>query len=308
MPSARRLPSLPDGSLPEEPLQDGDGDAGFRVLVEAMSEGAAILQRGVVVYANPRLAEMLRGPHEAVVGASVRRLFAPEDGAVLEELLARADRGACDAEATLSGPWRGRLPVRLSLRPMVHHGEPAVCALFTDLSERERAAEQLRLLSTRDELTGLANRRGLVTMSEQLTKVARRAGGELFLFYIDLDGLKPINDRLGHVAGDRALADAAALLRTTFRETDVVARLGGDEFAVLAAAAPGLQPEALVERLHAQVADHNARAGRPYRIDLSVGWVRHDASSPCDLGDLLRRADEVMYVEKRRHHRALGQE
>src|SRR5688500_1135440 len=106
------------------------------------------------------------------------------------------------------------------------------------LREREEAlrknAELLKSLSLVDELTQLNNRRGFFELARQTLKIAKREHYSMGLFFIDLNGLKQINDNLGHLAGDEALRDAADMLRETFRDSDILARIGGDEFVALA--------------------------------------------------------------------------
>jgi len=97
----------------------------------------------------------------------------------------------------------------------------------------EKSEERFRRLSLVDELTGLYNRRGFFALAEHQMRLASREGKCLTLVYCDVDGLKAINDRFGHAAGDRVLRDAGAVLKATFRGSDIVARLGGDEYAVL---------------------------------------------------------------------------
>lgn len=277
------------------------GESEFRTLVEGMNEGAAILQDGgTLVYANGRLALMLDSPLERVIGASIFAFVAPADRRGVERLLAQARSRTCAREFTLHRPDGSTEPVRLSLSPMRFHGEPGVCAVVTDLSERSRQEEKLRSMSLVDELTGLFNRRGFLTLAEQQIKQARRAKSELLIYFADLDGLKPINDLLGHTEGDRALQDTAAVLRAAFRESDVIARLGGDEFAVLAPGAPGLDPATLVERLQHHVDARNAAGDRRFRLSVSVGLVRHlPCASLLTVGELLVRADAAMYAVKR---------
>ena len=99
--------------------------------------------------------------------------------------------------------------------------------------ERNQLQQNLRHLSLRDDLTGLYNRRGFQTLAEQQLKQVRRTRRTLSVLFADLDGLKTINDTLGHHVGDSALIEAGRLLTRSFRDTDIVARFGGDEFAVL---------------------------------------------------------------------------
>jgi diguanylate cyclase (GGDEF)-like protein len=165
------------------------------------------------------------------------------------------------------------------------------------LRQVERDLSQLAL---RDDLTGLANRRAFVTVGEQLLRVAERAQETVLLVFADLDGMKSINDRHGHAAGDEALRQAAQLLRETFRKADLVARIGGDEFCVLLA---GHAPEAKVgiDRLRDAVAAQPP--GSP-PVALSLGVA--EGSPGITIEDLIRRADAAMYADKAlRSHRSL---
>jgi PAS domain S-box-containing protein len=107
-----------------------------------------------------------------------------------------------------------------------------------DITERKRAEAALQSLSLVDELTGLYNRRGFLAVTEQHLAAIRRSERVPVILYADLDGLKVINDSLGHREGDRALVKAAEIFREIFRTSDIVARFGGDEFVVLAAISP----------------------------------------------------------------------
>jgi GGDEF domain-containing protein len=98
------------------------------------------------------------------------------------------------------------------------------------LQERDRLARELQALSLRDDMTGLFNRRGFFTLANQQFKLARRIGHRCTLAFVDIDGMKELNDNWGHAAGDEALRVAAHLLRESYREADIVARIGGDEF------------------------------------------------------------------------------
>lgn len=160
-------------------------------------------------------------------------------------------------------------------------------------------ADQLRRLSRTDALTGLLNARGLFERLDVELARARRYGGSLAMLVIDLDGLKRINDRYGHRAGDEALRSLADVIRSQLRDTDVGARWGGDEFAVLA---PGTSRSAaldLAERVRSLILQR--KAGWP--LSASIGVATIDAASSPDertADRLMHDADRAMYEAKRR--------
>jgi diguanylate cyclase (GGDEF)-like protein/PAS domain S-box-containing protein len=163
----------------------------------------------------------------------------------------------------------------------------------------QTAQVALERLASVDELTGLQNRRGFLTLSEQSVKLARRAQKDYALVFVDLDGLKKINDTLGHHEGDRAIADAALILRDSFRHCDVLGRLGGDEFAILMIDAKEESARILRNRITDKVGKLNAEGKCPYQLSLSIGMLlcRFDEKLP--LETLLEKADALMYAEKK---------
>jgi diguanylate cyclase (GGDEF)-like protein/PAS domain S-box-containing protein len=177
--------------------------------------------------------------------------------------------------------------------------------IYRDVTERERARSSLGQqrdngsLSHVDELTGLHNRRGFIDLARAQLDEAVRAQRAMLVIFVDLDGLKQINDRFGHQAGDRALFEFAALLRATFRERDLVARLGGDEFVVLVTDAAGVGATELVARLSIRVEQHNGRGRRDFSIAFSNGVSTFDPAEPEPLEVLLSQADARMYAQKR---------
>jgi two-component system cell cycle response regulator len=164
--------------------------------------------------------------------------------------------------------------------------------------ERHRMQAQLRQLAIIDELTGLHNRRGFATLAEHQLKLAWRRGTPAAVLFVDLDGLKGINDTYGHPEGDRALTDTADLLRTTFRTSDLLARVGGDEFCVFLPDCDPPMATVVTERLREAVRAHNESAGRPYALSLSVGVAEYDPAEHAAVDDLIEHADRSMYREK----------
>jgi diguanylate cyclase (GGDEF)-like protein len=158
---------------------------------------------------------------------------------------------------------------------------------------------ELGNLALTDELTGLYNRRGFMAMAERQMRLGRRNGRGMLLFMIDVDGLKNINDSFGHLEGDRALKCTSAILEETFRDSDVVARLGGDEFAVLAIEAAGHSEPTIKTRLFECLKSTKAEQSR-CEVSLSLGVARFDPRDRTSIGELMARADQSMYEQKRR--------
>jgi diguanylate cyclase (GGDEF)-like protein len=159
--------------------------------------------------------------------------------------------------------------------------------------------DELRSLGTSDALTHLTNRRGFLPAAEHQLEVAKRANNPLALMYLDLDGLKQVNDRLGHPAGDGMLTEAAFVLSETFRASDLIARMGGDEFCVLFPSESYQTATIALARLQGAVDQANERKKRPFRLSFSAGLAMFDPETPCTLEQLISLADEQMYASKR---------
>ncbi len=159
--------------------------------------------------------------------------------------------------------------------------------------------EELLALSLTDELTGLYNRRRFLVLTEQCLKVAMRKKKKWLLLYIDMDGLKWINDHCGHDEGDQALIELSSILKKTFRESDIIARIGGDEFAVLLESTDEID-EMLITRLSENIRDFNAKVSQGYVLSISVGAAQFDPEYPISIDKLLSKADALMYAQKRK--------
>ncbi len=169
-----------------------------------------------------------------------------------------------------------------------------------DITDRKRAESAIQTLSLIDELTGLYNRRGFLAFSKQHLNSFQRTDKTLVVVYADLDGLKQINDTLGHKEGDRALIRTAQLLKETFRTSDVLARLGGDEFTVLAAVEPNGGIEKVVSRLNQRFKQHNELNPGAYELSISVGIAAFNSEDKQTIEDCMAHADTAMYDNKRK--------
>jgi two-component system cell cycle response regulator len=163
---------------------------------------------------------------------------------------------------------------------------------------RQHVQMSLRTLSLVDELTGLYNRRGFLTLAQQRLKLAFRQGLRSSLVFVDVDDLKYVNDRFGHNEGDRALQRTGQVLQECFRDSDIVARIGGDEFCALLGDAPESSASLVRERLYRALEKQNAVPNCHRSLSVSLGIV--EVTGPDGLEHQLARADAKMYEHKRR--------
>lgn len=164
--------------------------------------------------------------------------------------------------------------------------------------EIRKTQGELRTLSFTDPLTGVYNRKGFVSLASQQVKVAIRNKQAIGLLFADLDGLKRINDNLGHQEGDQALIEVARVLKESFRESDVVARIGGDEFAALTLQRRKDGDNILVARVRENLDKYNTEAVPSHKLSLSIGIVYYNAQQPRTVDELLSEADKLVFEQK----------
>ena len=294
-------------------------DRPYRMFVESMRDGAATLSaQGIILYANRRLAELLRCARETIVGSALATHVAGGGRIGLEQIRGPHGLGAAieldlvDAEGAL-------VPVQVGSSPLDVDGEPLTCLTFTDLSALKARDREIARLShaqtrrmadlqvaqaaltrqaTHDALTGLPNRELLVDRIEQALAQTTRTGRCVAVLFVDLDRFKQVNDTHGHAAGDALLQSVAARLVSVMRPTDTVARIGGDEFVILA---PDVDSELHAGELSNRLIDKlRRRPGRRDdggRIATSVG-ISVSVGGQGTAEELLKQADTAMYKAK----------
>lgn len=176
-------------------------------------------------------------------------------------------------------------------------GRRFIGGVATDITERRRAEETMRLQSLTDELTGLYNRRGFWLLSDQEYRLACRRKLHCALLLLDLDGLKQLNDSHGHEAGDQALIATAEALRVSTRNSDIIGRIGGDEFLVFAVDCEDVA--ALHERLLSAIRESSEHAALRGSLSASIGVVDFVADAVVPFDQLIAEADARMYESKR---------
>ena len=180
-------------------------------------------------------------------------------------------------------------------------GEASLHSEIADLRAQvaalEERVEKLDALAHQDSLIALPNRRGFMRQLDAFIGRVSRYGENAALLFVDVDGLKMINDSFGHPAGDEALIRVAELLMSGVRQGDCVARLGGDEFAILLAHANEKSAHETAERLVDQIAGCEFRhdgAALPLSVAIGVTSIEPDDSPQ----SVMARADAAMYAKK----------
>ncbi len=184
-----------------------------------------------------------------------------------------------------------------SAAAMVEH----VLSLVSRMYERELGVERLRAEATTDPLTGLWNRRGFEPLLDQALARAARTGEAIAVLAIDVDRFKPINDELGHEAGDRALQGVASALQGAIRPSDVAVRLGGDEFAVLLAGSDAEGARLVCERIRRNLQRHAPLGSRTPSLSFGVAdlsSLAHPSVGPTGRAALMAAADAALYAAK----------
>lgn len=284
----------------------------FRLLTENTSDLVRLLDgSGRVIYVSPSVERLLGYSVQEFMALPAEALIHPDDLAMAEAMLADVASGAVSSGVSTYrlrnkvGQYRF-FEVRWSAQRDADGAPDRIHTTGHDVTERKRVeqllaeqTEKLRSLSLRDELTKLYNRRGFMEVAGQAHAQALRDGRAAALIFVDLNGMKRINDELGHYSGDNALVDTATVLVKALREADVIARLGGDEFAAFAIDFTVSDLASFRSRVR-EVADRTTTANdRPYRLSMSVGGAFSDAGARRTLAELLERADAAMYEQKR---------
>ena len=192
------------------------------------------------------------------------------------------------------------LPILGGILSQMFYGLPLLWT-FSTLSMAWVFVNYQEYAISTDGLTGLNNRRMLDYQLQQM--LAGENSSDVFLMMMDIDGFKEINDRCGHIDGDKALVETAALLKNCMvAKTLILARYGGDEFAVAGLAADAQEIAALKEQIEQAFDDYRAGGENSYPIRLSIGWAQARELEERTETTLITKADQALYLEKTRHH------
>lgn len=182
---------------------------------------------------------------------------------------------------------------------------PNWCTLASNALENSRkrnVMEQMIAALDRmwiyDTLTGIYNRAGFFKLSESIVSEAVKDKTPICVVFMDVDGLKEVNDTYGHDEGDFLIKSIAGILKDNKRHGEIIMRYGGDEFVLLAAGYTDEDAKNCVDRLEASMIKYNETSGKPYEVDASIGYCITTLNTPDDLNTLIEDADHEMYNKK----------
>ncbi|MCM0650216.1 GGDEF domain-containing protein [Clostridium swellfunianum] len=172
-------------------------------------------------------------------------------------------------------------------------------SLRMKLDFNDHANRRLEGYANTDELTRVYNRRkGLELIREQMSQVSALKKSMLIAF-IDIDNLKMINDKFGHIEGDILLTSLAKILKDSLARRDIICRYGGDEFLVVLPGACMNDMQGIKARLEAAISKHNTHSSKSYAINISMGFSEYNIKNCKHLEELIQEADDEMYISKR---------
>ena len=188
--------------------------------------------------------------------------------------------------------------MEMAVRELQHGEQMSFTGIVRDITERKRIEEQIRTMAHFDAVTSLPNRNLLTDRLEEAIKRSHRGHHNIALLYVDLNKFKPINDELGHDAGDKALRHVAEQMKESVRDSDTVARVGGDEFVVLLENVAGTEAvEAIANKLLEKIAEPIHFSSGDRSLGAAMGIALHPEHGE-SREELMQAADQAMYQAK----------
>jgi diguanylate cyclase (GGDEF)-like protein/PAS domain S-box-containing protein len=269
------------------------GEADFRTLAEAIASGIFISQGERLHYVNHAAETITEYAREELLSMSFWDLIHPDCREQFSDREGARHGDTKQCEIKILTKNGGERWLNISTATIEFDGMLASLVSVFDITERKHAEDKVQLLAVTDPLTGLGNYRRLVEAVDAEVKRSGRTGRPFALLLLDLDQLKKINDRYGHLIGSQALCRLAEVLRCFCRSIDTATRYGGDEFAVIlpetTAAAARLVKARIRSRLAADILQPTLSA--------SIGMAVYPQDGET-MEALLRAADRELYEMK----------
>lgn len=268
----------------------------YRVLVENANEAIVVNQDLRHKFVNPMALKLFECSEDKLTSVSFLEFVHPEDREMVKERYTKRIKGEIPREkytlriVTCSGVTKW---VEVSAVLIEWKDKPATLSMISDITDRKKYEEQLTYLSLHDQLTGLYNR---TYFEEELHRLGISREYPITIIAADVDGLKLINDTLGHEKGDELLKACAEVLKKSLRQSDILVRLGGDEFVIVLPRTDREKGKEIGERIRTNVALYNKNSTK-LSLSISIGIETADNKKE-SLKEIYKKADDFMYRDK----------
>jgi diguanylate cyclase (GGDEF)-like protein/PAS domain S-box-containing protein len=273
-------------------------------ILNSTADGIRVIDKNLIMQrVNKPFAEMVGIPEEKLVGIHCYEGFKGHACHTHECPVHRILGGATRVDTEVEVPSQDGRIIQCIITAIPYYNQDGeligIVEGFRDISERKEMENKLKEISITDELTGILNRRGFLTIAEKELQLCERLGKTMYLLYADIDDMKWINDTLGHIVGDQAIVETVNLLSNTCRKTDLIGigRLGGDEFAVLMFSedVASCDDHPILDRIEKNIAERNKTADSQYTLSISAGIVQYDPKIHSSVEEFIAMGDSAMY-------------
>lgn len=271
--------------------------------INAASEGCFVVDSNQrIIFVNPALLRIFGYQQEEVIGRHPRIFQSVKtDDDFTKQIWLEVSRGnEWQQEIWMRDKQQREFACLMKVSPISeeHDSRYSYVAIVSDITERKRYQDTIIRQATEDALTGLPNRALLMDRLKLLTTQAQRNETYCIVMFMDLDGFKDINDTRGHNIGDELLVQVAKRLKLIIRESDTLARMGGDEFVFVLSDMHPDDIEAISRKILDSIRESFDVEGQQHSITASLGVSIYPEHS-MDVNELLRLADQSMYIAKR---------
>ena len=269
----------------------------YRDLIEQQGEGVGIINyQDMFIYVNPAGEDIFGLPRGTLIGRNLKEFVGEEQISLVENQAATTRKGietSYEIQIKRSDGEKRNLLITATPRFDVNGQYLGTIVIFRDFTQRKQTEEKLLYTSTHDALTGLYNR---AFFEDEIARAQQSSVYPISIIMIDVDGMKDVNDSLGHYVGDQMLQHVAEVLKLSFRQLDTIARIGGDEFAVVMLSADNKALGQSMSRVQENVDKENDMGANPFTLSLSVGGTT--TQNKGTLTEAIKTADAEMYKAK----------